>query len=103
MFLIILQGWGFRDQNKDFDAFLASSNIWRGTGVCICLSAFLPVYSCSYVSSFCKIHISEHISLCIKQLVVTLMWQIFARRNFGVGFNFANFYAKNKFREDLFS
>ena len=32
LFLIILQGWGFRDQNKDFDAFLASYYIGRGGG-----------------------------------------------------------------------
>ena len=29
MFLIILQGWGFRNQNKDFDAFLNSYYIGR--------------------------------------------------------------------------
>ena len=32
MFLIILQGWGFRDQNMDFDAFLAYYYIGRGRG-----------------------------------------------------------------------
>ena len=47
-FLIILQGWRFRDQNKDFDAFLASSYIWRvrgggggGSSVTVCLPFFL--------------------------------------------------------------
>ena len=30
MFSIILQGWGFRDQNKVTDAFLASYYIGRG-------------------------------------------------------------------------
>ena len=53
MFLIILQGWGFRDQNKDFDAFLASSYIWRGrrrggggwgyVSVCLPFFLFIPV------------------------------------------------------------
>ena len=57
-FLIILQGLGFRDQNKDFDAFLASSYIWRGRGrgglqllgggggyvsVCLPFFLFIPV------------------------------------------------------------
>ena len=48
-FLIILQGWGFCDQNKDFDAFLASSYIWRGRGgggyvsVCLPFFLFIPV------------------------------------------------------------
>ena len=52
-FLIILQGWGFRDQNKDFDAFLAflylagtggggwSSVTGGGGGVSVCLPFFL--------------------------------------------------------------
>ena len=50
-FLIILQGWGFRDQNKDFDAFLASSYIWWGRGgggggASVCLSSCLFLFVC---------------------------------------------------------